>query len=97
MGNSGITVGFSALETASGDITTGANGIASTLADLEGKLKNLEADWDGDAKEAYRVAQAQWNGALEDMKALLLQVGTTVTNSHDAYKGVEGKAAAAWQ
>lgn len=97
MSGNGITVGFSALDTAASDIQHGANGIGSTLADLEGQLQSLQADWDGDAKEAYRVAQVQWNRALEDMKALLLQVGTTVTNSNDAYRGVESKATRAWQ
>jgi 6 kDa early secretory antigenic target len=97
MSGNGITVGFSALDTAAGDIKNGANNIGSTLADLEGRLQALQADWDGDAKESYRVAQTQWNSALEDMKALLLQVGTTVTNSNEAYQGVEGKATRAWQ
>lgn len=94
--SNGITVGFGALDTAAADIKTGGNQLATTLSELEGKLKALEADWDGDAKEAYRVAQVQWNTALTDMKSLLDSVGLTVSASNDAYQGVEGKAKNAW-
>lgn len=96
MTGNGITVGFSALDTAASDISTGANGIGETLDNLERKLQALEADWDGDAKDAYRDAKAQWNGALNDMKLLLGQIGTTVSSSNDAYRDVQGKATRAW-
>lgn len=92
----GITVGFESLDTAAANLKTGATNIDTTLSELESKLNVLRADWDGDAKGAYEVAQRDWNSALGAMKQLLESVGGTVTSSRDAYSGVEQKARNAW-
>lgn len=91
-----LKVNFGALDTAAGDIKNGANNIGTTLSELEGNLVPLQADWDGDAKESYRVAQQQWNTALTDMKTLLEQVGLAVGGSNTDYQNTEQRARAAW-
>ena len=92
----GIAVSYEALDTASIDMRNGAGRLDTTLTELESKLNGLRADWDGEAKDSYDIAQRNWDNAVLEIKQLLESIAQTVTNSNDAYTQVETSAKNAW-
>jgi WXG100 family type VII secretion target len=48
--------------------------ISATLDTLDSKVRQLEANWDGDSKEAYAHAQRQWKQQIAQMNELLTRV-----------------------
>jgi WXG100 family type VII secretion target len=93
---SDLKVNFSALATASADITAGANQIESRLADMDASLQPLRANWTGEASASYEQAKATWTAAITDMKALLADIGRAVDASGQDYQATERANAARW-
>lgn len=78
MSNSGYKMQFGTVEMAGTDIGSAANNLETKLNDMDTQLKPLQADWTGEASEAYIVAKAQWTKAISEMKALLAEIGQQV-------------------
>lgn len=78
MSNSGYKMQFGTVEVAGADIGSAANNLETKLNDMDTQLKPLQADWTGDASEAYITAKAQWTKAIQEMKALLAEIGQQV-------------------
>jgi WXG100 family type VII secretion target len=70
----GYKMQFGAVETAGSDLGTGATNIETKLNDMDTALKPLQADWTGEASEAYVQAKAKWNAALSEMKQILTEI-----------------------
>lgn len=86
-----LAVNFGSLDTASSDITGSANKIEARLDQLESELAPLRADWTGAASESYQQAKGKWDAAMADIRALLLDIGTTVAASNSDYQSTEGR------
>ncbi|BDZ39578.1 WXG100 family type VII secretion target [Microbacterium suwonense] len=75
----GYKMKFGAVDMAGSDLVKGAGNIATKLSEMETALKPLQADWTGEASEAYVQAKAKWNQALTEMKVLLHDIGRQVS------------------
>lgn len=53
------------------DMQTGLDGISALLEQLSAKLQVLEGEWNGEAREAYALAQRQWNESMARLNALV--------------------------
>lgn len=93
---SDLKVNFSALATASADITAGANQIEARLAEMDRSLQPLRANWSGEAASSYEASKAKWTAAITDMKALLADIGRAVGSSNEDYQATERANAARW-
>lgn len=89
----GIKVDHGKLDTGSGDVIAAAKDIEGRLNILEDELKNLQEDWTGAAREAYREAKATWDKAITDMIILLNQAGQNVDTSNQEYKAADARGA----
>ena len=96
MSSGELKVNFGALGTVAADIRTRANNIESRLGQLDGDLAPLRADWTGDASEQYQRAKAEWTAAINDMQALLADVGRSVDESNTAYQNADRTNASRW-
>jgi WXG100 family type VII secretion target len=93
---SDLKVNFSALSTASADITSGAGQIEARLAEMDKSLQPLRANWTGEASSSYEASKAKWTAAITDMKALLADIGRAVDTSGQDYQSTERSNAARW-
>lgn len=93
---SDLKVNFSALSTASADITSGAGQIEARLAEMDRSLQPLRASWTGEASASYEASKAKWTAAITDMKALLADIGRAVDSSGQDYQATERSNAARW-
>lgn len=89
----GIRVDHGALDQASMDLKSTAKKIETRLDELENQLAPLASDWTGSAKESYRQAKQTWDTAINEMVALLDQVGMAVSSSNDEYKAADARGA----
>lgn len=89
-----IKVDYAALENASAQIKGIAGGIESKLGDLKGRLQQIT--WDGSDAEAYRVHQAKWDQAINDMNQVLAQIGAAVETARGNYQQTESANAGMW-
>jgi WXG100 family type VII secretion target len=66
-------------------IRGGAGGIKNELDNLDKEVKGLIGAWDGEAKEAYSVAQVEWNKSLTALQELLGTIATKTQEISSAY------------
>jgi WXG100 family type VII secretion target len=90
MSNDGtLLVNFSALQTASGDISRAISALHTQLADLDRDAQPLVESWDGEAKRAYHERHAQWRRASEDLTNVLQHIKAALDHSAQDYLQTE--------
>jgi WXG100 family type VII secretion target len=92
----GLRVNHAGLDTAAEDLGQAVKSIDDRLNRLEGELAPLRSDWTGNAQQAYEVAKAKWDGAMQDMKSLLADTSNTVSQSNAEYKAADQRGAASF-
>lgn len=90
----GIKVQHGRMDTGAADVMKAATDIRDRLNVLEGDLKPLATDWTGSAREAYRVAQENWDKAMDSMILLLQQASQGVSTSNEEYMAADKRGAA---
>ncbi|MGF2949099.1 WXG100 family type VII secretion target [Microbacterium alcoholitolerans] len=96
MSNSGYKMQFGTVETAGTDIGSAANNLETKLNDMDTALKPLQADWTGEASEAYVQAKIQWTKAISEMKVLLADIGRQVIQDANDAQSNEGRNKSRW-
>ncbi|GIH12426.1 WXG100 family type VII secretion target [Rugosimonospora africana] len=84
-----LVVNFAALSQASLDIQAALDALTSQLGQLEQDAAPLVSTWDGSAREAYDVRQAQWRSAAEDLSRILRNIKVSVDDSASDYLHTE--------
>jgi WXG100 family type VII secretion target len=80
-----------AVQTASSDLGRKADEIQQVLDTLEGEINKLMGRWDGQAKEAYRVAQGQWSGGMTDLRGLLAEISALLQQTSEGFGSVDNQ------
>lgn len=81
-----INVNYGALSTASADIKSTTDQVNGILDQLKSDLAPLVNTWEGEAQEAYRGKQAQWDQAADDINKVLASIGTAVNDALSRYQ-----------
>jgi early secretory antigenic target protein ESAT-6 len=89
----GLKVNHSGLEQTADDLMGIVNKIDARMQHLERELNPLRASWVGDAQLAYTVAKARWDGAITEMRDLLLDTSQQVTRSNAEYRAADARGA----
>ncbi|WP_370946462.1 WXG100 family type VII secretion target [Amycolatopsis sp. cg5] len=85
----GISVDYATIHAAADDCKNTGSELQGQFDQLMQDLSPLTHDWEGAAKEAYGVAQKQWNDAFEDLKQVLAQIASVLPQLADGYQGTE--------
>lgn len=86
-----IAVGYEALDGAAAYIKNRAIDIEDKLDAMERRMLGRKDQWTGDASLAFDEARSAWDGAMNDMKNVLQDVGLTVGLSNDEYRAAEAR------
>jgi WXG100 family type VII secretion target len=70
-----------------------AAAILGILENLESQVNVLQGSWDGQAKEAYRQAQAQWSKEANRLQQLANQIASMTGQISQTYTSFDSKAA----
>ncbi|GAB6987030.1 WXG100 family type VII secretion target [Nocardioides pyridinolyticus] len=96
MSTGGLRVNHAGLDTAAQDLSRAVQQIDDRLNRLESELAPLRSDWTGNAQQAYQAAKTKWDAAMQDMKTLLADTSTTVTQSNQEYMAADQRGAASF-
>ncbi|MFI5915513.1 WXG100 family type VII secretion target [Dactylosporangium sp. NPDC051541] len=86
-----LVVDFGALQHASQSIQTALNTLHARLDEVSDLGKRLTASWQGDAKDAYALRQANWERAGTDLAQMLRDVRLGVEDSMQRYQETEAR------
>ncbi|GAA2348822.1 WXG100 family type VII secretion target [Streptomyces kunmingensis] len=92
-----IYVDYSHMQNAADDMVQQTKAIDSILTNLEAELQELKKSWEGEDKEVYAEKQAAWNGAVEEMKRILAENSSLLTDVSDSYQYSEKSLTSLWQ
>jgi early secretory antigenic target protein ESAT-6 len=92
----GLRVNHAGLDQAADDLGQAVKRIDDRLNRLESELAPLRSDWTGNAQQAYTTAKAKWDNAMMEMKTLLAETSTAVTQSNQEYRAADQRGAASF-
>lgn len=90
-GNEGIFMNYAGVESAIGDMEKAYKEINNILDKLEGDLKPLQEKWVGAPKEAYNVAERNWNEAAKGMGLTLDRIKVALRDARDNMQSADKK------
>ena len=90
----GIRVNHAALDQAAADMYQTVKDIDDRMNRLESELAPLKSDWHGNAQQAYTIAKAKWDRAIQEMRDLLDESHQTVYQSNAEYMAADRRGAA---
>ncbi|MDR2453054.1 MAG: WXG100 family type VII secretion target [Bifidobacteriaceae bacterium] len=74
-----------------------ASRILTILENLETQINTLQGSWDGQAREAYQRAQAQWTQEAHRLQQLADQIASTTASISSGYSTFDARAASQFQ
>ncbi|MEU7865427.1 WXG100 family type VII secretion target [Dactylosporangium sp. NPDC049140] len=86
-----LVVDFGALEHAGQSIQSALNTLHSRLDEASQLGKRLTASWQGDAKDAYALRQANWERAGGDLAQMLRDIKVGVERAMQRYQETEAR------
>ena len=84
-----VKVNFAELANASGSISSAAQQVQQQLEDLKQQVVKVMSSYEGEAAEAYRQKQDQWDRSAADLQAVLSSIGIAVRDAGEAYQAAE--------
>lgn len=91
-----ILVNFATISQASQDVRSTANNVRRQLDELEAGVKKIAASWEGQAQEAYRAKQAEWDQRASSMQQTLEAIAKALDSAAQNYQATESKNASIW-
>lgn len=94
MSDGTIRVAGADLEQMATDMKTANGTIQSRLDDLKSNLEKIfGAGWEGQSREAFDTAHAQWTTQIADMQQIMTDAHNNVLTSRENYAAGDKKAA----
>lgn len=85
-----------ALQATAGRLAEATAGIQAKIDVLEAEAAKLIGSWSGEAADAYRRAQAEWNASLRTMNGVLRSATQATDASAARYAAARAKVAERW-
>ncbi|GAA4898260.1 WXG100 family type VII secretion target [Streptomyces coeruleoprunus] len=92
-----MIVTYARLDDAAGDIKKQADRLDASLKAIQAKIKSISSLWEGEAREAYNTAQADWDRRATAIHTSLTQISNAVREASPAYQAGDKKAASNFQ
>jgi WXG100 family type VII secretion target len=77
----------------SSTIRTKSGQIKTELETLDSKTTQLRNSWEGSSKDAYHVAQVDWNKKIGELEQLLGQISAKLAEIAQGYSDTDRKGA----
>ncbi len=84
-----INVNFPAMRQAADDVRTCHNALVNEKEALDQFLHTLRSTWGGEAGGQWQNVQNQWNGACDEVNAILLHLFNALEVALHNYTGTE--------
>ncbi|MFI5805548.1 WXG100 family type VII secretion target [Streptomyces sp. NPDC051561] len=88
-----MLVTYAALDNAARTIKSQADGLDQSLRAIKDKIATISELWAGDARDAYNMAQTQWDREAQAIHTSLIQISRAVEQAAPAYQAGDKRAA----
>ncbi|URM89405.1 WXG100 family type VII secretion target [Streptomyces sp. MRC013] len=88
-----MIVTYSSLQEAAGNIEKQAERLNTSLEAIQAKIASISDLWEGEAREAYKTAQTDWDRRAMEIHKALNQIARAVREAAPAYQQGDKKAA----
>ncbi|MFJ6699327.1 WXG100 family type VII secretion target [Streptomyces sp. NPDC091272] len=88
-----MLVTYAALDEAARTIKAQADKLDESLEAIKTKIGSVSQLWSGEAREAYNMAQADWDREAKSIHMSLLQISRAVQDAAPAYRAGDRRAA----
>ncbi|MEU3273637.1 WXG100 family type VII secretion target [Saccharomonospora sp. NPDC006951] len=85
----GIVVDYQTIHTAADDCKATGGELNGLFEDLKSRLAPLVDSWQGDAQDAWRGVQTEWDNNLEELKDILDKIATALPQIADGYQSTD--------
>lgn len=92
----GLSINYAALTTAEQELGGACTAARTAIEDLEAKLNQHLADWDGDARTAYDEVRRDWHKTFEHMAKVLRQATNHLGGTRDTMQATERNNTRIW-
>jgi ESAT-6 family protein len=92
-----LRVNHGMLDSTASNLSTRAQEIQAVLDQMDSDLRQLQANWDGEAKQAYEAAKAQWTAGMDGLRALLTRISSSVGEANLDYSTSDKRGASGFQ
>jgi len=96
MSGQNIKVAGGGLDSLIDAMVKGVNDLKGKVTDMENDMKPHMGEWEAGTKLAFEDVKRKWNGEVEDLNQLLLDIKTAVQQSKEAYLAGELKNKNSW-
>ncbi|MBS2540039.1 WXG100 family type VII secretion target [Catenulispora sp. NF23] len=96
-GDGSVYVNFHGMEQAATDMEQALAKLRASIESLNTNVGGSLADWEGNARTAYQVAQAKWDTAVNRMHDILGNAITTLQNITNDHKLTEHANTMHWE
>ncbi|MYV51682.1 WXG100 family type VII secretion target [Streptomyces sp. SID3212] len=91
-----IYIDYNHAEGAADNMVTQSQSIMSVLENLEAELTELKNSWIGDDRDVYQDVQAKWDAAVTNIKTLLANHSSLLTDISGSYRHTEQNLSQRW-
>jgi early secretory antigenic target protein ESAT-6 len=92
----GLRVDHAGLDQAADDLMAVVDRIGARMGQLDAELGPLRSQWVGEAQQAYTIAKARWDGAIDEMRDVLRQASQQVAQANADYRAADARGARAF-
>ena len=96
MSGQDIKVAGGGIDTLIDAMVKGVNDLKSKVTDMENDMKPHMGEWEAGSKQAFEDVKRKWQGEVEDLNQLLLDIKTAVQTSKENYLAGELKNKNSW-
>lgn len=96
MGHGNIKVGSGGLDALIDDMVKGVSGLKGIVTSMDSDLKGKTSGWEAGSKAAWEDVKRKWNGEVDDLNEMLLDIKSAVQQSKEAYLAGELKNKNSW-
>ncbi|NLG54978.1 MAG: WXG100 family type VII secretion target [Rhodococcus sp.] len=84
---------FGAMQQLADEVRADSAALTETHSELTGYVNGLVSEWDGNAQEAYRAVQAEWDAANTELLETLSQIAKAVEQGGQDMAATDARAA----
>jgi WXG100 family type VII secretion target len=88
-----VSVAYEGLITASGDFNSKAAQLEQTVTDLNTQINSILGDFVGTTATHFRTNLGQLNNAMTELKAVITQFSTVLSEAEATYRSADNTAA----
>lgn len=92
-----VSYDSAAANSAEAGLASTASSLEATLTELDGFVRQVASNWEGDEQGIYQGIQSKWDGAATEIRTILTQIKTGLNKNTASVDEMRGRVRSALQ